>query len=292
MKILCRSVLLLCAFTWGPSVQAQQSSGLEYLESSSPMADGGRVTTRVTPGSGTRTVTTSPTLNLPGRDQRGISSVPSREPRSIVARRPQVPRNALQSVDSSQNYVYPTQNAQSAGRYSYPLAAYPSFRARAVGSAVGSPNRNVNYQVPTLGITTDRPVNQNLQRTSVARVAQNCQCPAPVTNLNVAGFALPANQNVASQAPSLTIEDPENAQAGSFGSRADAFQLQTPGIGITQFDNPNRSFGNPTNFGAYQPLLRLVNMKPGTYLGQGIVGQPKAYVDGQPIRNLFRYLLP
>jgi hypothetical protein len=42
----------------------------------------------------------------------------------------------------------------------------------------------------------------------------------------------------------------------------------------------------------YQPIFKLQNMPPGTYLGQGWLGQPTAYVDGQPIRNLFRYILP
>jgi hypothetical protein len=41
-----------------------------------------------------------------------------------------------------------------------------------------------------------------------------------------------------------------------------------------------------------QPMVRFQNMPPGSYMGQGIVGQPKAFVDGQPVRNLFRYLTP
>lgn len=32
------------------------------------------------------------------------------------------------------------------------------------------------------------------------------------------------------------------------------------------------------------------NMPPGTYLGRGFLGQPKAYVDGQPVRNLLRFV--
>jgi len=27
-------------------------------------------------------------------------------------------------------------------------------------------------------------------------------------------------------------------------------------------------------------------------LGQGLIGQPTAYVDGQPLRNLLRYVAP
>ena len=45
--------------------------------------------------------------------------------------------------------------------------------------------------------------------------------------------------------------------------------------------------------GSYRPILSFSNgLPPGTYLGQGIIGQPKAYVDGQPVRNFFRYIFP
>ena len=64
---------------------------------------------------------------------------------------------------------------------------------------------------------------------------------------------------------------------------------------------PPLTFGSqPSTFGAqpnvgngpYRPIVTLRNMPPGTYLGQGIIGQPKAYVDGQPVRNLIRYIFP
>lgn len=60
---------------------------------------------------------------------------------------------------------------------------------------------------------------------------------------------------------------------------------------------PFQSWGAPAaptsaNRVNYTPLLGLRNLPPGTYLGQGIIGQPKAYVDGEPVRNLFRYILP
>lgn len=41
-----------------------------------------------------------------------------------------------------------------------------------------------------------------------------------------------------------------------------------------------------------QTVYELQNMRPGTYLGRGAIGQPKAYVDGQPLRNLLRYVFP
>ncbi len=41
----------------------------------------------------------------------------------------------------------------------------------------------------------------------------------------------------------------------------------------------------------YTPLVSLRNMPPSAYAGQGIFGSPKLYVDGQPVRNLLRYLI-
>ncbi len=48
--------------------------------------------------------------------------------------------------------------------------------------------------------------------------------------------------------------------------------------------------GPTTGSTGFRPLVRLKNMPPGSYLGQGLLGQPKAYVDGQPVRNLLRYV--
>ncbi len=40
-----------------------------------------------------------------------------------------------------------------------------------------------------------------------------------------------------------------------------------------------------------QPVLPIQNLPPGTYVGRGLLGQPTAYVDGQPMRNLLRFLI-
>jgi hypothetical protein len=40
----------------------------------------------------------------------------------------------------------------------------------------------------------------------------------------------------------------------------------------------------------YQPVIELQNLPPGAYSGRNWLGQPKLYRDGQPIRNLVRYL--
>ena len=42
----------------------------------------------------------------------------------------------------------------------------------------------------------------------------------------------------------------------------------------------------------YRPVIPVGRPPRPVYLGQGWLGQPKVYVEGQPIRNFFRYLGP
>ena len=72
-----------------------------------------------------------------------------------------------------------------------------------------------------------------------------------------------------------------------------AYQFQ-PNVGTPQFGANNNPWWSSflTGSGQYTPLIQFRNMPPGTYLGQGLIGQPTAYVDGQPIRNLLRYVSP
>ena len=42
----------------------------------------------------------------------------------------------------------------------------------------------------------------------------------------------------------------------------------------------------------YRPVVPLAPMPGEFQVGQGILGQPKLYVPGQPVRNFLRYLTP
>jgi hypothetical protein len=41
---------------------------------------------------------------------------------------------------------------------------------------------------------------------------------------------------------------------------------------------------------SYRPVWPVVPMPPKYIIGRGILGQPKLYVPGQPVRNILRYL--
>ena len=62
----------------------------------------------------------------------------------------------------------------------------------------------------------------------------------------------------------------------------------------------NRSFASPVDYystrnipvARYRPIVSLGSVPEGYQVGQGMLGQPKVYVPGQPLRNFVRYLTP
>lgn len=136
-------------------------------------------------------------------------------------------------------------------------------------------------------------------------VAKPQSCCVPVNCCQPAMTAQTFRPQAANQIPSL---NPGSAPAGSFGflgQNGAGYQAQAqsgyqfqPGLGVPQFASTG-SFGNGGWFsnlvrgtGAYRPLLPLEPLYPNARPGRGIIGQPTAYVDGQPMRNLLRYLMP
>ena len=147
---------------------------------------------------------------------------------------------------------------------------------------------------------------------TTARCAQACTCcPQGFTPVS-AGF-----QGAAFQAPSINPSVGAGlglgvpAGAGGFnqqqccqpqaglaanGLQGAGFQQGRlgAGVGVPQFGAQGARWWTPfvRGTGVYTPLLDLTPNNAGTYLGQGIIGQPTAYVNGQVLRNLLRYLSP
>jgi hypothetical protein len=48
----------------------------------------------------------------------------------------------------------------------------------------------------------------------------------------------------------------------------------------------------PVPVRALRPIVPPVAPAPGYVVGRGLIGQPKLYVPGQPVRNVLRYLTP
>lgn len=48
----------------------------------------------------------------------------------------------------------------------------------------------------------------------------------------------------------------------------------------------------PVDRTSFRPVLPIIPMNNNSYVGRGLLGQPKVYTEGQPIRNSLRYILP
>ena len=310
-------VAMLVNYFAGPAIvngQTSDRNSIEFLESSSPLPGGGKVVSRTTPGSSSLTTTVDAARN---QQQQTPPTAQSRL-------RPQATPSTVPTAPTPNAYPYPASNipatpfrteatgaanleaagAANPGAASA-VATYPPFRAHSGGAATAG------FFSPTLGISPRNNAAKVAQpyRSSTtvprttARVAQNCGCvpacgcrKAPQTDLQVRGFSVPSSyaRDAAATAPSLTIQEPQAIDRFNPGTLPQGgLNLQTPNIGVAQLNNQNQGwtpFSNAAN--AYQPLVKLANMRPGTFLGQGIIGQPTAYVDGQPLRNLLRYISP
>ena len=270
-----------------------QNQSAEFIESSSPLPGGGRVVSRSTHDSGMQTVAVGVTETV---RERGPNSVLERPLEGSRYKRESVFRQSVEvapvtrpaAVATGPTYPYPAAYLPSSNFRSARTALFHQpVRARATLNGSTAP-----YQISTLGLTNT--LNSGAAVKTARQVYGNncCQPPSygPTTSLAVPAATAPVLQiqPPANQIPSLSIQDP------SLNPAALPTQIN-PGIGVPQIGaNSQNRFLSPfvSGSGAYQPIIRLSNMQPGTYLGQGIIGQPTAYVDGQPVRNLLRYIFP
>jgi hypothetical protein len=109
--------------------------------------------------------------------------------------------------------------------------------------------------------------------------------PTSVSSSNVSGLG----QNVY-RTPTVGFAPANSANTGI------ANQNPTPGgypVG-TNFLSPTQVAPQPIYPPAAQATtpVQLQNLPPGTYQGTGLDGRSATFVDGQPVRNLFRYIFP
>ena len=247
--------ILFIVLFFTSQVMAQNNNRQEYIQSSSPTKNGGRVVSRSAPGQRvqTRTYRSTTGTTSVGRVNENKSS------RSTV------------STTETRKTFRPQDQVRTP--YPYPATTPPRTAQLRTNPSSSFASRNwgraYNPSVPT--------------QFSTARLAQNCNCGP--------GFQTPLGQPPATLAPTLTGATTGTADPAWNNNN---LNLQFPPVGTPPTGNAFQNWWNPIarGSGAYQPIIRLQNMPPGTYLGQGIIGQPTAYVDGQPIRNLLRYISP
>ncbi len=347
--LLSASVVLASSFGATSNLNAQQRavSAQEYIQSTSPLAKGGSVTSRSAQGQNVQTVTTIAQLpstssmrsqvptgfvqrtnnNQPNPNAQSSYPYPAQlrtgqtgsvasmaRANSVMTRDGAIASTAstlngnslqtgnLQNASSGSQSPNPflnaqvptTQNAnrQFANRQIAPLATTPNYQAlRQSAYQVPANSAGQNYSAQNYRAQTNQAAVQAANQApslvgmvnSRLRVAQNCNC-APIAAYQPPAF----NQN---GVPNLNIQMP--GQVAPQQSYQQGYQLQ-PTLGTPQFGAQGARWWTPfvTGSGVYSPLVKLQNLPPGTYLGQGIIGQPTAYVDGQWLRNLFRYIAP
>lgn len=278
-----RALKWVCA--WGllfglpMSVSGQTAQSYEYMTASSRLKSGGVVTSQSLPGQGISTVITPGSLGwnhaiqptsgyFPGGvgSGTGVSNSASAAaatggavpvpalPISAVPV-PGVPNSAVANSSGEAILSSPPVTVYPYPAYSPQWLGYQPPQAAPGGSQVwipGSAAPQAAWQVPTLGITNNTVLRPNVSAVSVDNSAA----------------AIP---------PEIRIEVPGGSNPPAvIGNPALGAGLASSGMTAPR----------------YQPLVKLQNLPPGTYLGQGVIGQPKAYVDGQPMRNLLRYILP
>ena len=164
--------------------------------------------------------------------------------------------------------------------------------ARANYDAQKSPSDRVQAARPTATATN------TVAKPQCCCVPNNC-CPPGIAAQNF-------RPQAANQVPMLNPGGVSpTGNYGFLGQNGAGYQAQAqtgyqfqPGLGVPQFSSTG-SYGNGGWFsnlvrgtGAYTPLLPIEPFYPNARQGRGIIGQPTAYVDGQPVRNLLRYLMP
>lgn len=264
----------LLAFVFGQFAIAQpaQVRG-EFIESSSPLSNGGVVTTRAEPGRRVQT-----TVTLPRNAVRRVAQLQNPTP---------ISQGGSILETSGTTIGNPSQAATNVDANRYP---YPANYAPRVVANPYQPNPNPNlYSASRVQLANNCNCNQvpvnglGLTPAPVFNGGQNRQVLPTATFQNNGALVGQGVQPVLSQPPQIQYQIPDQPQAvPPYGAQ----------IGVPQFGNPNPNPWVAGTPGAYQPLVRVFNMPQGTFLGQGIVGQPEAYVNGQPIANFFRYLLP
>ena len=297
-------VLAVCIFVLLASfgdIAVGQNQSDEFIESSSPLPGGGRVVSRSTPDTGIQTVAADAPSSVLESSRSSLDRRDADSERSSVFRQA-APANA---TGQQQRYPYPTNaNANASASASAPRVAQAGLFQPPVRASRTCTNCAVPFQVPTLGLSGTQTAARQVYGTG------NCCTPqlGPTTSLQVPALQAPVLQlqPPASQVPSLAVPSLSVPQTGVFNQgfqtgfqQPAGFQQQplttNPNLGVPQFGaGRSSSFLTPfvTGSGVYQPIIRLANLRPGTYLGQGIIGQPTAYVDGQPVRNLLRYVFP
>jgi hypothetical protein len=255
-------------------------SAQEYIQSTSPLAGGGSVTSIAQPGQSVQTIATiaslppatapqQPTVAT-GFTPRGNAPIGT----GVIA---QPYGSQAGAVGTNTRYAYPSSNQPTMAS---PINTNTMFAATATAPGGTVANNTSQFSA------------RDYQNQALAAAAM----PRPVTNTsyrqnNPAIMATPTGQFNYGVQYGQTV--PNATQAN--------YQVPAASAGVPQINIqvPGQTATMPgTNVAGTVPSLNSTvpvnyqNMPPGYYSGKNISGKVKNYVDGQAIRNLFRFITP
>ncbi len=246
------------------TAMAQTANQREYITSSSPLPDGTRVTSTLVRDANGNFVPQVPAVPAPP-----VSAAANVSPPSAVL----PPPNGAIPGTTVPGSVTPSTFAGAPPPANY-MTRMPDAEQLAILQSAQQSN------VPSLGYPGTKVIvpGTGTGRSCACGLLRGCHCcttPRPTTPLPAPPqqtWRLPEGQVY----PYPTLGPSPGGVGGSpVGSGG-----MPPSAPAVQYD-PN----NPS-----QPLIKMQNLPPGTYNGKGVFGHPAQYVDGQPMRNLFRFM--
>lgn len=234
------------------------------------------------------------------------------------------------AANPNANYSYPAQTTSRVAPVAQPnsrVVGSGTFAnsAPAVNGAVPASTSPVSGTNAIYGTHANYGANATTGGAATYSAAPSSYAVPPVSSTGYSNpTAAPSSYTAAQYAPSTyaptnypaTVASPAGVSSLNDGVPSQSV-YPTPVVGFTPASSANTGFTNqappqggypigtnalsstqtaprPAYPSAAQPATaaQLKNLPPGNYQGTGLDGRPATYVDGQPIRNLFRYIFP
>lgn len=272
------------------------SGARDFVTSSSPLPDGGTIMSSHYPGNPSATYVAEATL-APNYGASQGYQYQQQQPtgngyqQSFQQNNPQYQQFAPETranADNREPAPLQNNNQSPTQQVSYQTTQQPAYNNNQVPQyrMPTYPNYPANHQnygawqqgygpVARTAANTSND-SSGLQWRTAGTAAYTAQAPAccgsqpPASNVYAPGFQPPPQQYAPVQQPPT------------------AFQAPAPPTGYNPYGYTNPAVNRAT----WRPLIPLRALPAGTYVGQGLIGQPVAYVDGEPVRNFFRYVSP
>ena len=273
---------------FGQTVFSQfPAPGQSYVISSSPTSDGGQFTTTYTPPRSSSVGSTLPgTVGAYGSTSAGTLQYRPVTDAYGYPVASSAPANPIRGSVSQTFYgPAPASGSSSFGSSTGQVAAanYNGGIDPRYGRAVVQ----TNYQVPVTNVPASSLPSSGVPASSA---------PTYGSTVPSTGWSTTSGMNPYVGAPVRTVS---NSGVAPVGYQTVGYPQTLTNCNSPANLPPSLGYGNygsvpstvPVN-GNYKPLLPIQGLPAGTYVSQGLIGQPKAFVNGQPVRNVFRYILP